>query len=528
MVTPRIHSSLLLALLVLSACGEPPGEPARGATTAVREADPADGSLVVRGSVLTDPAPVPAFLLDRDGHPVVVTARWRVEDPSAADRAQLALELWEERVLGATARFADVELTLGGPACSGLDHWASDVLMLEVLSPTPGLRALASSPSVPSPGDEVRFGAGSGTVREVFADAFLEIEPFDQEHLPAPGMPVLDGQGRALAVTSELRGPIGARAVAAQLLRPFLGSPPRLDGRSLGTVAPPLVEADLSADGRLLAAGTPPTGRLLVVDLEAREEYLPLGSIDDERRFGLGAFPDEGFSFVAVASGESRMYEVLSGIPLASIDAPAGAPREVATAGRWIALTSSEELVVIDLSDFSVARRLAGAFGPVAIRSGKVLLGAGPRVLEVEPRGDAPPRLVLTLDPDEAGRQRLVTALAADGPQLWIGCQDQLLRFTDVGTPSPPRVLVDTGEGAVNAIGVDGGAIWIGTGSTIQDAQGDLVNADCYVRVIDAADGRELARSHDHSAPVRALFRRGGEWVGVAADGAGWSWRGPH
>jgi hypothetical protein len=59
-------------------------------------------------------------------------------------------------------------------------------------------------------------------------------------------------------------------------------------------------------------------------------------------------------------------------------------------------------------------------------------------------------------------------------------------------------------EGDVNALVFDGSHLVAATGS-IEDRDGDRVAVANYVRVFDAGTGVEVARSHDHGAPVLAL-----------------------
>ena len=458
------------------------------------------------------------FLLDRGGRPVVVASKSRL--------GPLTIETWEQNVSAAALRLGDHELALGAPACAGLDHFASGVLMLAVKDLPLDLEPLSPSPRVPAPGERVDFGPDStATVLTVYSDGYLDLDS-EQDVVPV-GTPVIDVDGEACAVVTSIEESEQGKTVVAQLLLPFLNTPARLAGTSSGTVAPPLVQSDRSPDGRLLSAGTPPLNRLVVVDSIARRPYAALEKVDDARRFGLGVFPDEGFTFVAVGQGRSELFELESGLPLAWIDAPSGQPREVHTEGARLAISSAEELVVVDLEAFRIERRLPGTFGPVLVTGSRVLVGARDSILAFGPDPEAPPLVVAELGTDENGAPRVATALARSDGTLWIGSAHALLSVPDDGQRHAARVRLETGEGTVNAIAVDGGQVWIGTGALIEDEVGDLVSADCYVRVLDATTGAEIARSHDHGTPLRALMADPSGWLGVVGDGTAWRWQRP-
>lgn len=524
-----------MAALACASCSrESLPEPPAGSESAANEApalgaSPLFGQLALEGDIRFETDGLFGFLADRRGEPVFVTARANVQ-PTLYP---IPLPDWEARVTSATARFDGpqagvvAELTLGPPACAGLDVWASDVLMLRVVDGADAIESVSTTDRVPGPGDLLELpGLGQVTVREVYPDAFLELDAAGPI-APVPGSAVLDAAGDAVAVVSGWRDAGGQRLVDAQLLLPFLDSPARLDGERLGMVGPPMAEGSFSADGRLLVASTPPIRRVVVVDRTERRPHPPLESVDSSRLYGIGHFTADGFALAAVGDGLSGLFDIESGIPLANAAAPRGAPRHVASDRRWLAATTDQELAVFDLADFRLTARAQGSFGPVALADGRVLVGAGTTVQSLDPSGEGPPSVWAELPVEDADRPPLVTALRAIDGTVWIGTAHGLWSAPAGAGPVAPRLRLRTGYGAVNAIAKDGPLVWIGTGSLIPGEDGSQDATDCYVRVLDVEAGRERARSHHHESPVRALAREPGGWLGVAGDGTAFRWRSP-
>jgi hypothetical protein len=517
----------LAAGLCAAAC-RPAAEPATSDVAAAQKSAHTGAlELRFRGAA---PRRVGAAFLARHGEQVyAVTARHRL-GPAGGLPEEVRLERFEMDLGEVAFVQGETRLSVGPPDRAAQDHWSCDLLLLPVQSeepvhadlPTLSSRALALGEGLFVDLDGERIPAA---VTEVFDDGFLELDAAGAA--PRAGTAVTAGDGAAVAVVSEVRDTPSGPRVAAQQFGAFLAAPARLLGQSAGTLGPPLEQAHLSPDGRLLAAGTPGGGRLVVVDLEARAPFAPLRHLDQGRQFGLGAFAADGETFVAAGVQGLDLFELRAGLPVARAEGLTGMPRALATDGPLAAVSSDAELLLVDLIEFQPLHRWPGSFGPLALSGSRLFAGTGDgRVLEFTAAGEpvpwVEPRGALQLGD-------LPTALAVREPWLAWGTPNAV-RLRELLPGGSLRTLLDSGSGPVNdlAFAADGQTLWIATGRLQSDAAGDLVALDCYVRVVETATWREVARSHDHESPVQALFEReAGTWLGLCSDGTGFRWQTP-
>lgn len=459
---------------------------------------------------------------------------------------------WPQQVQSARLILAEGSLPLGGPARGALDEWWSSVLLIELPGRHGGPQGLSLAPGLPQPGaalwwcpEQAPSGSPGANPPATPAAAqqvsILELlqEPgvpavellcaWTGPHVPEPGRTLLDGEGRLVALVSAVEADPAGPRLRAQCLAPLLALPPLLSGARQAARVEPGIFTQLTSDGRrvVLGASVFAGTRALVVESGSLEEDLASWSQYQLVRFspdGLflaGLHPVRGVQWCDAASLDLLInFSPLESSPDSLEFSPDGArlfAADLGPGGVW-------ELDLKDSSVRSIAQRGADllAIGPggrwMALGERWTDAAAEASALRVLNQASNEPQaafeeteldvrgqiLALAANPirdqlayAQGTKLSLVDALS--GAQLWS--QDL--------APLEPRALCFSATGR---------QLWVGTGREVTEEDGLRYADGCALLLLDAADGRILARSSALPTPPLALTREPNRHL-AAVDG---------
>jgi hypothetical protein len=482
-------------------------------------------------------------LIEWEGQQLLATPLepWLLEPEPSRSETPPGLLDWSQRVQRAHVHLSTTLVPLGAPARGGLDEWWSTVLLLDLPELEAGTRGLLPAPELPLLGDSLcccppaspdegsdsakRTDQTTGVLvpvlellREPGVPAVELLCGFSGSPVPQPGQVLLDREGRAVALVSAVEaGPNGTR-LRAQCLGPLLALPPLLNGARQTARVEPGIFTQLSSDGRrvVLGASVFAGTRALAVESGSLDEDLASWSQYQLVRFSpdglflVGLHPVRGVQWCDAASLDLLVnFSPLESAPDSLEFSPDGArlfAADLGPGGVW-------ELGLGDTSVRSIAPRGADllAVGP----GGRWLalgerwtdasaLSCALRVLkqasdepqarfeesEFDVRGQV---LSLAANPIEdrlaySQGTRLSLAEAWTGAQVWS--QDL--------APLEPRALCFSATGR---------QLWVAPGREVTEDDGLRYADGCALLLLDAADGRVLARSSALSSPPVALTR---------------------
>lgn len=473
---------------------------------------------------------------DGDGELLAITARhWLT--PAAGLAGEVAVPYLERSVRRWELVGPRGRARVGARARSGCDVVGSDLVLLDAALGPDGVapcEPLVLSERVPELAEALIVAGADGALFDAELAAYAAgaalVLDLVGAHEPSAvmGAPVLDANGHAVACVGAIEtrtgdGGAASTRVHAQLLRPFLRAPAPLRGEPVAFENPGFEELALDPSGQLLFMGSALLGGARIVEWPSGRAHagatLPAGQ-------GVGAFTADGWLVTAGRGGRFGVFDTLTRTTLVEGRAPILLVTALALLDDRRAvfgsgfedrialcdLTTGDVLEELDLGGAAFALSDDGAWLAVGGGTGDVHLVDLSAAAEGSAFGE---RRALTSHDDQVS----CLAFAPDGELVASGGWDGVVRVSNVADGA--LLWQADGRSEINDLLFDAASnLVVATGSIedLGDGRGPL---DCYVRVFRGVDGHELARSHDHDAPVVALGRdlaRARREIGPALD----------